>query len=86
MIFKLQNVMYTRKIGYTLLLQVLATLLIQPIVSLILTMDAPKGGHTIAIGLSGDEISNLVIGGIVVVISWIMEEGRKLQEETSLTI
>lgn len=85
-IFSYQNVVYIRKIGFTLLWQVFAMLLVQPFISLILTWDAPKGGHTIALGIGSDEIANLVIGGIVVLISWVMEEGRKLEEETALTV
>lgn len=85
-IFGLQNVILIKKIGVTLIAQVFASIITQPLLSLILTMDAPKGGHLISIGFGSDELSNLVIGGIVVLISWIMEEGRKLEEEKNLTI
>lgn len=87
-IFDLKNVILIKKIGYTYLGQVIASLLTQPILSLVLTMDALPGtkGHVIAVGIGCDEVSNLIIGGIVVLISWIMEEGRKLEEEKALTI
>jgi len=85
-IFGMENVILIRKTAYTFIGQVIASFVTQPILSLVLTMDAPVGGHTIAIGLGSDEVSNLVIGGIVVLISRIMEEGRKLEEEKTLTI
>jgi hypothetical protein len=85
-IFSFQNIFYIRKIALTLFLQVLAGILIQPFLSLILTFDAPKGGHTISIGAGSDEISSLIIAGIVLLISWIMEEGRRLEEESALTV
>lgn len=85
-IFGLNNVILIKKIGITFLAQAFAIILIQPILSIILTMDAPPGGHMIAIGVGSHEISNFVIGFIVVLISWIMEEGRKLEEEKNLTI
>ncbi len=85
-IFGLQNVILIKKIGLTLIAQVLSSFVIQPILSIILTMDAKPGNHLISLGIGNEEISNLVIGGIVVLISWIMEEGRKLEEEKRLTI
>lgn len=85
-IFSTKNVFYIRKICFMLFLQVLAGLAVQPFISLILTMDAPPGGHIIGIGIGSDEVSNLIIAGIALLISWIMEEGRKLEEETILTV
>lgn len=86
-IFGPQNVILIKKIGFNLIAQVIISLLItQPLLSLVLTMDAPPGGHEIAIGFGNEEISNLIIGGIVVLISWVMEEGGKLEEEKNLTI
>lgn len=85
-IFSNQNVLLIRKIASILFLEVLLGILIQPFLSLVLTMDAPKGGHMVAIGLGNSEISSLIIAGIALLVSWIMEEGRKLEEETALTV
>lgn len=84
--FSPQNVILIRKIGFTLLFQVIAGILIQPILTGILTSHAAKGERIVAIGFGSDDLSTLIIGGMVVLISWIMEEGRKLEEETTLTI
>lgn len=85
-IFSYENVDYIRKLGMTLLLETLAFILVQPILTIILTWDAPKGQHIMAIGFSGDDLSYLVIAGIVLLISWVMEEGRKLEEDRALTV
>lgn len=85
-VFAQQNIYYIRKIALMFLLQVVATIVIQPFLSLILTLDAAPGGHIISIGLRGEEISNLIIAGIVFLIAWIMEEARKLDEERALTV
>lgn len=85
-IFDLNNVTLIKKIGITFIVQAIANIIIQPVLSIVLTMDAPPGGHVIAIGVGSHEVSNFVIGFIVVLISWIMEEGRKLEEEKQLTI
>lgn len=86
-IFDPKNVILIKKIGYTLIAQVFVSLLItQPLLSFILTMDALPGQREIAVGFGSEEISNLIIGGIVVLISWVMAEGGKLEEEKNLTI
>lgn len=85
-IFSLENVLCIRKLGFFLLYQVAANILIQPIMSIILTFDAKEGEHLIGIGIGGDEFSSLIIGGAVIVASWIMEEARKLEEERALVI
>jgi len=86
-IFSLHNMLLIRKIGYTLVAQVLVSIIItQPLLSFMLTKDAIPGQLFIQSGVGGDEISNLLIGGIVILISWVMAEGRKLADEQALTI
>lgn len=85
-IFGPENAKLIKYIGYTLLGQVIISLITQPILSVVLTLDAAPGHHMITVGIGANEISNMIIGGIVVLISWIMEEGRKLEEEKAFTI
>jgi len=86
-IFSLQNMLLIRKIGYTFVAQVLVSIMItQPVLSFVLTKDAIPGQRFISSGIGSDEISNLLIAGIVILISWIMAEGRKLADEQALTI
>lgn len=53
---------------------------------LVMTMNNPPGQKMLTIGFSSNEITLLVVAAIVLMISWIMDEGRKLAEEQSLTI
>lgn len=85
-IFGLKNTMLIRKIGYTLIAQAIAYFISQPLLSVILTRDAPTGKHLLVLSLGSYEVSNLIIGGVVVLISIIMAEGHKLEEEKALTI
>lgn len=85
-IFGPENVKLIKYIGYTLIGQVIISFITQPLLSIVLTLDAAPGHHMITLGIGSDEISNMIIGGIVVLISWIMEEGRKLEEETAFTV
>lgn len=85
-IFGRENILLIKNIGYTLIYQALAFFLSQPLLSLLLTMDAAPGQHLLVIGISSVEFSNFIIGGIVILISSIMVEGQKLEEEKALTI
>ncbi len=85
-IFSHANVAYIRKLGIALLSQTITSILIQPILTIILTWDKPTGEHVAAMGFSGADMSYLVFAGIVIIISWVMEEGRKLEEERALTV
>lgn len=85
-IFSEQNIICIRKIGFLLLWQGLANTLVQPFLTAILTWDAPKGQHIMAMGISADDVTYLMIGSVVVLIALIMEEGQKLEEEKSFTV
>jgi len=85
-IFGRENTVLIKSIGYTLIYQALAFFLSQPLLSLLLTMDAAPGQHVLVISIGSVEFSNLIIGGIVILISSIMVEGQKLEEEKALTI
>lgn len=85
-IFSTKNIALIKKTGYTLVAQVLASLVTQPLLSFILTMNAKPGEHMVSIGIGSDEISNLLIGAIVVLVAWVMAEGSKLEEAQALTI
>lgn len=86
-VFSHENIILIRKIGLMVMLEVLIDVfLVQPILSLILTFDAPTGGHLIAISFGNHQLSSLITAGIIMLISWIMDEARRLEEESSLTV
>lgn len=85
-IFGQKNIVLIRNIGYTLIAQAIAFFISQPLLSLALTMDSAPGEHVLVIGIGSVEVSNLIIGGIVILISIIMAKGQKLQEEIALTV
>lgn len=85
-IFTLNNVHYIRNTGYALLIGQLINPIYQALLSLILTWHNPKGMHYISISLSGTNVGVLLGSLLVILISWIMAEGYKLQEEQQLTI
>ncbi|MCP4221111.1 MAG: DUF2975 domain-containing protein [bacterium] len=49
-------------------------------------MQNPPGQRILRIGFGSDDITKLVIGLLIILVSWIMNEGRELQEEQQYTV
>ncbi len=80
------NVACFRKLGKVLLAQAIAGVLYVPLLSLAITMDNPPGQRRLAVGFDSLDVTALVVGIMVIVISWVMEEGRKIQDEHLYTV
>lgn len=85
-IFSKQNISYLQKIGYTFLLQTIVWIIEQPILSYILTLENGSDQDLISIAFDSHDLSNLMIGGVIILISWIMNEAEKLEDDSALTI
>ncbi len=85
-IFTMQNVRYYRMIGWTLLVKQMAYPFYQMLMTLILTFNNPPGERSIGFGVSETDLTAIVTGLLLILISWIMDEGRKLKEEQDKTI
>ena len=75
-----------RSLGKLLIWLFFAKIIEDPLMSLALTMHNSPGHREIDFALSSDDIAFLLIGIVTVLIAWVMEEGRKLQEEQQFTI
>lgn len=85
-IFTEGSVKCLRSLGSLIIWLFAAGIVQQPLMSIALTLHNPPGQRIIRLGLSSDDITILLIGIVVVLIAWVMEEGRKLQEEQRLTV
>lgn len=86
-IFSRENVKCLRRLGFTLLIgQAVYSLIYFPLISLALTISNPPGHRTVNIAFSDQQLALAAIGLAIILISWIMEEGRKLQEEQAATV
>lgn len=85
-IFTAENVKLIRNIGYTLLIWQVLTPIQQALLSLVLTIHNPPGLHIIQASFSSNNIAVIFIALIVIVISWVMGVGHKLQQEQEYTI
>lgn len=85
-IFSLKNVRYIRNVGYALLINELLRPVRQFLLGFILTWHNPPGQKIALMTISGTNVGIILTALIIILISWIMAEGYKLQEEQELTI
>ena len=85
-IFSLDNVMSYQKLGYSLFYWVGASVVYGALMSVILSFNNPPGDRMLAIGFVGVDFLTLVLGFIILIISWVMKEGYILADENSHTI
>ncbi|HEY9161161.1 MAG TPA: DUF2975 domain-containing protein [Desulfomonilia bacterium] len=85
-IFTEGSVKCLRSLGRLILWLFAAGIVQQPLMSMALTLHNPPGQRIIRLGLSSDDIKILLIGIVVVLIAWVMDEGRVLYEEQQLTV
>ncbi len=85
-IFLRENVAYYRKLGFIIIYSMIASIVYSSLMTTVLTLDNPPGQRMISFGISSAEIARLVIGLIVLLVSWIMDIGREIQEEQQLTV
>lgn len=81
-IFTTQNAKRYKLIGLIFILDALLfRILSNTLIVLAATINNPQGNRTISIGISDLNVYQLVMAFIVVVISWVMYEGARLQKE-----
>ena len=85
-IFSLKNVKLIKKIGLTLSISQLVQPFYQFLLSMSMTWDNPIHQRYGFIQLNQTNIAILMVGLILILISWIMAEGHKLKEEQDYTV
>lgn len=85
-IFSAKNVKYIRNIGYLILLGQCLNPLHEALLSLVLTYRNPVGERLINVSIGSTDIALVCFGFLLILISWIMNEGKKLQEEQEKVI
>lgn len=85
-IFSQHNVSCYRSLGRTLLYWAGAIFLHTPLLSLALSVGMPEGQRHVVVAFGSVELAALFGGAVALVISWVMDEGRGIEEERALTI
>lgn len=87
LIFTALNVRRIRQIGFVLLAKPVLDLLYQALMGLVLTMNnGVTSAYNIPIIFDGSHITGILTALVILLVSWVMEEGRKLKEQEELTI
>lgn len=85
-IFALENVKNIKRIGYTILIGQLFTIIYQLLITTVLTWNNPAPYRVAIFSFTGTNFGLLLAALLVILISWIMAEGYKLKEEQEYTI
>ena len=86
LIFSYEHVGIFKSTSRALLLWVLFSMVYESAKSVIFSIGAPPGSRVLTITFTSAEITTLMVGAILLVIAWVMDEGRMLAEERELTI
>lgn len=85
-IFSFEHVDIFKKTSIALIGWVFLSILYESAKSILFSIGNPPGQGIVNIGFSSQEITTLIIAGIVFIIAWVMDEGRILTEEQHLTV
>ncbi|MCH9743542.1 MAG: DUF2975 domain-containing protein [Gammaproteobacteria bacterium] len=85
-IFTLKNVSTIRRIGYMILIGQAANIIYQILFSIVITWKNGPGHRTAGFELSSTNVGMIVTACLVILISWVMAEGCRLQEDSEYTI
>lgn len=81
--FTPQVVKGLRGLASGLFFAIVASLVVTPLLSLLLTMNAPPGGHVVSAGVNSDQLHKLLFVGIFWQIAAVMTRAVNLAEENS---
>ena len=85
-IFTQDNVLIYRKLGIALFALVIADIVNTPLLSLALSFQNPVGSRFVSLGFGLTEIITLIIGFIVMTISYVMHRAFELEQEAKQCI
>jgi hypothetical protein len=86
LLFAAENVRLYHRLGILLLVSVAVDVVYSALLSVIVTFERGPGQRMLSIGFSSVMAREILIACLVLFISWIMNEGRKLQDEQNLTV
>lgn len=85
-VFSERNVRCFRRLGYTLIYWVVANLIFVILISIVLTFNNTQGERMIVAQFGISDFGALIIGAVVVLVSWVMNEAAKLEDEQVHTV
>ncbi|MFS4582193.1 hypothetical protein [Phaeobacter sp. C3_T13_0] len=70
-----------KKSGMALLIMEILSLVLQPIVTVLMSWEAPKGERVLAFDIGSQDLNFFFVAGVLVVIGWAMSEAASTAEE-----
>lgn len=86
LIFTEKNVTCFRSLGRTLIIWVICDVVKNSLISIVLTLPNPPGHRMITVGLYSADFTAIFVGIVILIIAWVMDEARKIQEDQALII
>jgi len=75
-----------RGLGGALIVWVVCHIVRTTLLSVVLTMDNLPGQRMIVVALDSGDFTGIFVGVVVLIISWVMDEGRKIEEDQALIV
>jgi hypothetical protein len=85
-VFSLEQVKLFSNTAKAIIFWVICSVLYESAKSVLFSLHNPPGQRTISVGFGSEEIITLAVGVVAFLISWVMEEGRIINEENRLTV
>lgn len=85
-IFRADNVRCFRELGWSLFAWAGASFLFNPLAGIILTFHWKPGTRLLVINLDSQDLLAVFMGLVVLTVSWVMDQGRRLAEEQELFV
>ncbi|HEY1406490.1 MAG TPA: DUF2975 domain-containing protein [Spirochaetota bacterium] len=85
-ILSARNVQCFKRLGQLIIARAIAGILYTPLISLALSITNPPGQRQLSLGLTSEIIGTFLVGTVILVVSWVMDEGRAINDEQKLVI
>lgn len=82
-IFSREQAARLRRFALAAMLSVGLQILANSLLSVLLTFNNPPGMRQLAISVSSDQLGTIFLGGVFLVIAWIMGEGSRIAEDNA---
>jgi Protein of unknown function (DUF2975) len=75
-----------RSLGRILMAWVACDVVNHTLLGIVLTLDRGPGQRLLVLGLDGGDFTGIFVGLAILIIAWVMDEARQIQEDQALII
>ena len=85
-IFTRENTQVYKKLGFSVFYWIMGGVFYHALMTLVLSFNNPPGQRMFAVSFTGVDFLGLCVGFLIIMISWVMQEGYKIRDENIHTI